>query len=88
MSDVRIPARKWHPATCFHKWCNCYDPASHERDGDCRHCRRRKRNAQALAELDDRVEGLAPGKSRRCPVCGGVLDAQHSMHSRYADGGS
>lgn len=37
---------RWHRATCFHKWCCCTDPASHEKDGDCDHCRRRKRNAE------------------------------------------
>lgn len=41
MSAV-IPARVWHPATCFHKFCNCYDRTSHEKDGDCRWCRRKK----------------------------------------------
>ena len=47
LARTPAPAATWHAAKCFHKWCNCYDAKSHEQDGDCKHCRRRRRNKEA-----------------------------------------
>lgn len=57
MSTPIIPARQWHPATCFHKWCNCYDATSHEKDGDCRWCRRNKSTVAGADPISRHPEG-------------------------------
>lgn len=57
MSTPIIPARKWHPATCLHKWCNCYDETSHATDGDCRWCRRNKGLVQGADPITRHPEG-------------------------------
>ncbi len=49
---VTPPPRKSHPATCEHRWCYCYDPASHEKDGACTICRTDAFNRRMAAQAD------------------------------------